>query len=113
MSNNLCKCIDLLEKISKIKNPNLRKEVLAEFSSDESLFLALCEILFNLKKIYPKLEKRQQIKIKRYTRSIKNIVGQTKPKTVRQRKKVAKQIGGFLPILIPTVISILSALLKS
>jgi hypothetical protein len=108
MSKNLQNCIEILKHISEIKNPKKRKEALIIFSNNDCLYSALNEIAKN--QIFNKipLSKKNNKLLKDFTPQIKKLACKTKNKQLQKRRII--QSGGFLPILIPAVASILTTL---
>ena len=108
MTNNLNNCIEKLLIISKIKDPNLRKKVLVEVS-DDCLYKALKEIAINTVGNKVPLTKVIKNQLKKYRKNIIDLSKNTQNKI--KRKKLVVQSGGFLPILIPAIASIITTLL--
>ena len=107
VSQSVRKTIPLLNVISKLSKPN-RKKVLSEVGGDDMIYKSLREIAHNTIKGNVKLNKFQKAKLKPYSRTLKDLC--TSPKCSKRRKKLVVQSGGFLPILIPAVASLIASL---
>jgi hypothetical protein len=86
----------------------LRKKVISEVF-DDCLYKALNEISVNTVAGKIPLNNQQKKLLRKHKITIKKLACYTKNKN--RRKKLVLQSGGFLPILIPTVASILTSLL--
>jgi len=102
MSKNLSRCYAKLQFIASTKNLRLRIKLLEEFF-DECLYKAIHEISLNYTKGNIPANKRIKSQLQRYMRILKRLSIRTKNK--HMQKKLVKQSGGFLPILM----SLLSA----
>ena len=111
MSENLKNCLEILKLISSVKSPILRRRLLTDYKDTDNVYNALREISHNILKKNIKLTTGQQKKLSKYSRIIEKLA--KKQKTKAARKKLLIQSGGFLPILIPTVISVLSEILRN
>ena len=107
VSQSVRKTVPLLKVIAKLSNAN-RKKVLSEVGGDEILYKALREIAHNTIKGNVKLNKYQKAKLKPYSRTLEELC--TSTKCLKRRKKLVVQSGGFLPILIPAVASLIASL---
>lgn len=101
--------IDKLKFVASVKNPLLRTKLLSELS-DDNLFKALNEIAINYFKGNINLNSKQKRQIKKYNRLLKRLTNKNSNKSIK--KRLIKQSGGFLPILLPTLASIVTALIK-
>jgi hypothetical protein len=110
MSNNLQLCMEKLKIISKIKDPRLRKKILIEIA-DDCLYKALNEIAVNTISKKVPLNRATKTKLRKYKTHIKALASKTKNK--RLQKKLVVQSGGFLPLLVPAVASILGSVLSA
>jgi hypothetical protein len=106
MSKNLQNCLKHFELISLIRNPRLRRGLLAELAINKCYYLALREMLNNSLKGNVKLNKRQKQKLNKYS-SVISKINCKKKLCKKNRKQFMIQSGGFLPDLIPAVISTL------
>jgi predicted nucleic acid-binding OB-fold protein len=110
MSKLLKNNIPQLQFIAGIKNKKLREKILKEKSSDEKLFSSLKEIVENtLRKKLP-IKPRTKKLLQRHKNKFKKFIKPTISK--RSRKTLLSQSGGYLPILIPLVVSFLSSILS-
>jgi hypothetical protein len=108
MSSNLRNCIQKLIIISKIKNQSLRKKVLLNLY-DECLYKALYEVAVNTVSKNVPLKKKDKLLLRKHKLKIQKLACFTRNK--QKRKSLISQSGGFLPILIPTIASILTSLI--
>lgn len=111
MSCNLKKCINKLLVISKVKNLSLRKKLLKDISCDEKVFAALQEIALNTVHSNVPLETPVKKKLRKYKKDILKLTKKVKSK--RKQKSLVVQSGGFLPFLIPAVLSVLTSVLSN
>jgi len=111
MSANLKHCFETLKVIAKIKNHKLRKAILREFRNDECLYRALKEIAVNTVNRNIKLTPLQIRKLRTSKKIIKQL--SLKAKDRKKKRRLVVQSGGFLPILIPAVISIISEIIRN
>ena len=58
------------------------------------------------------LQQREKVKLRKYSKVLKKFA-EKKKKSKKSRQKLIQQSGGFLPILIPVVTSILSELIRN
>lgn len=110
-SKNLRNCLRKLSTICEIKNPKLRQKVLQNLY-DDCLYNALYEITANVTSKNIPLSKRTKenlYKRKKDLNIIRELSHYTRNK--RRRKRLVTQSGGFLPLLLPTVASILTSLI--
>lgn len=112
LSENVTSCLEILKKVASIKDRKLRAKVLQDFSCDNALFQALQEISLNTQAQTLPLTKEQKQKLKRYRKKIEIYSKKSKLKTKRNREKIVVQSGGWVGIVLPTVISLLAALKK-
>jgi hypothetical protein len=105
MSINLRKTLRQLELISRIKRPQVRRAVLSDISCQDCYYKALREIVLNAAKGNVPLSKVQKGKLRRYKQQIKAIISPRKSKKLRSQAVI--QSGGWLPILLPVITSIL------
>jgi hypothetical protein len=106
MSLNLKKCMRQLQLIAAIKNPKTREAVLKDFSCNKCLYKALREIARNTIKRNVPLRAEHKLKLRRYAPLIKQLACKKLKKPRRTRAVI--QSGGFLPVLIPIIASILA-----
>ena len=110
MSTNLKNCIEKLKIVSKIKDQALRKKVLAEIA-DPCLYKALKEIAINTVAKKVPLSKPTKKRLEKFEKQILALTKNTNSN--KQRKNLIVQSGGFLPILVPAILSVLTTLLKN
>jgi hypothetical protein len=77
--------------------------------NDDCLYKALNEIAVNTVNKKVPLSQKQKTSLKKYKIDIEKLSCYTKNSA--KRKKLVCQSGGFLPILIPTIASVLTTLL--
>lgn len=109
MTQNLRKNFKLLELLMTTKNESTRKTMLKDLSKNDKFFRALKEVCRNVLIGNIPMSKYKKKKLQPHEKLIKGIV-LTKKLTTKKRKQMVTQSGGFLPFLLPTVISILSTL---
>lgn len=108
MSCNLKNCLKKLEVVSNVKSVKLRKKLLKEISCDENVFKALQEIVINTINQNVPLDNKTKKKLRKYKKEFQAFTKVVKSK--QKKKKLIQQSGGFLPAIIPAVLSILSAI---
>ena len=107
ISQSVRKTLPLLKTISKLSKAN-RSKILSEVGGEDAVYKALREIAHNTIKGNVKLNNYQKAKLKPHARTLRNLC--TSNKCLKRRKKLVVQSGGFLPILIPAVASLISSL---
>ena len=112
MSQNLVLWIEHLKFIASIQDPMERNVRLKRFADNMEFFDALKEIAINTMNMNVPLKITQKEKLRRYARTIRELADK-KPKSKLKRKKLIEQSGGFLPILIPLVASVIGEVLKN
>jgi hypothetical protein len=90
-------------------SPKLRKIVLSQ--ADGQLVLAICECMLNFLLGNVKINDRVLDKLQKHKQNIRLLVD--KGKTIKQKKDLLVQKGGFLLLIIPAVLEIVTNLLKS
>jgi hypothetical protein len=106
MSASVKRNIRALRVLSKAPK-KLRDIVLTD--ADEDLILALCEVIHNVLIGTVKLKPKQIKKLRRYHSTLFNLSQKTT--SVRKKRKLLLQKGGFLSTLLPPAIALLSTLL--
>ena len=101
--------LDILTRLSKRK----RMKELAEMGGEIKLYNALHEIAFNTIKGPVKLTEVQKRKIKPYRKTLEDLCKKKYKNCIKKRKELIIQSGGFLPIVLPTIVSLLSAILNN
>ena len=87
--------------------PRIRKIIIE--NADKGLILVINECVKNFLMGNVKLNDELMTKIKKYKKIIRNFSNQDCQK---RKKEILVQKGGFLPLLIPTIISVISSLIK-
>ena len=99
----------LLEKSS----PKLRVRLLQDLIENKSFRNFLEEIFINVEGDTFKFSSEDELKLKKKNKVIKALTDIPKNyKTKAKRKVAATQIGGFLPILIPSLIAVIGELIR-
>ena len=110
MSSNLRMCMEKLKIIAKIRDSRLRKKILSEIA-DQCLYKALNEIAVNTVSRKVPLNRATKISLRKYKTHINSLARKTSNR--RLQKKLVVQSGGFLPVLIPAITSILGSILST
>ena len=110
-SKSLGKALPFLKLVSNLSNQN-RRRVLRELGGDKTVYNALNEIAHNTIKGKVKLNKSQSRKLKPHRKILENLCKPTNRNCSKKRKSLIVQSGGFLPILIPALATILSTIIK-
>lgn len=105
MSKKVMKNLDILKVISKCKDK--QRKVLIEHA-DADLIHALAECCLNIINSNVPLTRTQKKKLKRYRKRLHDI-SSSKVK-INKKKKILKQKGGFLPLVIGPILSLLGGL---
>lgn len=111
MSHHLHNSLDKLVVVSKLSgNTKLQKQLLKEFCNDPSFLFAIVEIAINTVRKRVPLTQDQLNKLRPHIKLIRKIALESEHtfKKRSTREKIVQQSGGFLPILIPTIASILT-----
>ena len=104
---NLEKQVDLLSALSHCKI-KIRKAILD--NADKDLIDAICQCFFNLLRGNIKLSQLQKEKLSKYRHTLRRLVNKS---SLKQKKKILIQNGGFLEFLIPAAISGISSIISS
>ena len=107
MSRIVKKNIETVRLLSKLRLKKDRKKLLDTHNSD--LVRALCEIIQNVLNGNVKLSPSEIKRLKKYHRDILKIAHKTT--SLKKKKQLIIQKGGFLATLIPPAIALLTALL--
>jgi len=110
MSKILKSCFPKLSFICKIKDPKLRKKLLINIA-DNCLFQALHEIAVNTIKGRVPLSNSQKRKLSKHKSTLSKLAKNGKPNK-KGKLILIKQSGGFLPILLPAIATVLSSIIK-
>lgn len=105
MSSTIKQCINTFKIVSDISDSQTRKKAVECLCENGWLYKALREIALNIVRKNIPLNLNQKKKLKRYRKSIYKLAI---TKSNRKNKKLVSQVGGFLPILVPALISLLS-----
>lgn len=99
---------DFLSLLARTKSKQQQKKLI-NFASKDQIH-SLLEIILNLKRKKLVLNKTQRKRLTKYKRAFKLLLDS---KQVGKQKQILNQTGtGFLPILLPSVISAIAGLLK-
>lgn len=104
--NNIKKNFDNLKFISHC-HPRLRKTVVKH--ADKKLILALCECMYNFLIGNIKTNDEFEGKAKKYKNVLRTLMN--KDDTVENKKEILVQKGGFLPVLLPTILGVIANLI--
>lgn len=104
---NIISQIDLLKTLGNCKN-KLRKSIIVK--SNRKLVQAICELIDNTLRGNLKFLKFDYNNLKKYKHTFRKLLKKSNLKT---KKKILIQHGGFLPILIPSIIGGLSTIISS
>lgn len=107
MSASIKRHFDTLKVLSKAPH-KLRNAVIDHSKAD--LVRALCEIVYNTLEGNIKLTEKDRQKLKRYHRYLYQL--SRKSLSVKKKKQILKQRGGFLMTLLPPALAILATLLR-
>jgi hypothetical protein len=102
--------MEKLKIISKIKDSRLRKKILSELA-DDCIYKALHEIAINTVNKKVPLSTDVKKSLKKYKSHIQELTKRTSNRS--KRKRLVVQSGGFLPLLIPAVASVLGSVLSA
>lgn len=108
MSRNLRNCVRKLAIIAEVKNRRLQTQLLKDISCEDKIYKALKELALNVRDGNIPLTRSEKQRLKRYKSRIKALTCKVTSK--KKRRKIVTQSGGWLGILIPTVLSILSTI---
>lgn len=106
-SKNLKKSIPLLETLSTVRDKNKRNVLLKTFESN--LQRAIREISHNLLNGNVQLTAEEKKKLEKFKKVLR-LLADTKTKKRRFRKIVVQAGSGFLPAVIPLIVSAISAM---
>ena len=98
---------DYLSLLSKTKQKK-KRDLLIDYASKQDI-VAIQEIVYNLMYGSIPLTSSQKRTLSKYQQTLREII--RKSTSVKHKKQVLKQEGGFLPTLIPIALSVLSSLL--
>ena len=89
--------------------PKLKKSILTEMSQNDCYFNALFEIVHNISKKKLKFKPNEKRKLKKYVKLMEKII--EKPKSKSKRVSAIKQSGGFFPIILPILGTVVAELI--
>jgi len=95
------------------KSVKLKKSILEEMSKNVCFFDAIFEIVNNiyLRKLKLKLSPSERKKFKKYLNVLDKI--HQHPKSIVKKKKLIKQSGGFLPLILPLLASVITGIVTN
>ena len=100
---------DYLTLLSKAKKKRRRQKLID--LADNSEIQAICEIVYNILGGRLPLKPEQKKKLKRHRVALRNIVDRSK--SVKKKKKILQQSGGFLSAVLPLVVSALGSIVPA
>ena len=103
--DNIINCASELEKIAKEKNIKKRKELIQQ--AKNCVIDAISEIALNCLKGNIPLQNCDFKKLKKYQNILRNI---STVKPVLKRRHLIQQTGGFLQLLIPAALSLVTSI---
>ena len=106
MSPTLRKYLNNLEFIASIKDKKVRNGVLKQYSSLSDFHRALREVAENTVKQNIPLYRIQKKRLKPHRKALLGLLNKNKSEKLKKKKVI--QSGGFLPILIIILLSLLS-----
>jgi len=106
MSLTLTKYLNTLQFIASIKDKKVRSGVLKQYSSLKDFQKALREVAENTVKKNVPLDANQKKKLKPHRKALLEFLSNNKSKKLSRKKVI--QSGGFLPILLPIILSLLT-----
>jgi hypothetical protein len=112
MSKNLKRCASVLSLVSRIRNKRLRDLILKEISCDDHIYDALSEITVNTLKGNVPLTESQKKKLRRQKRFMSALSCDKNKVSLRKRKYLVQQSGGYLATVLPVIVTLLSELLS-
>ena len=107
-SKNLKRCIPVLETLSTVKDAKKRKMLLRMF--EDNLRRAIREISHNLLQGNITLNEEDKKRLTRF-KKILRLLADPKTKKLRFRRIVSQTGRGFLPLLIPLIVSAVTAMI--
>ena len=113
MSKNLRKCMKTMHLLCSTQNKKLRKSIIQEMAKHQCFFEAIYEIVNNihLKNIKLKnLKSLDKKRLKKFLPLLRKIHSCPKNKSIR--KKLVVQTGGWLPIVLPVLTTVVGELIS-
>ena len=111
ISGSLKKSFPLLKMTAGMSKDN-RSRILKEMGGDKTVYNALHEIAFNTIKGNYKLPNSHSKKLKAYKPLLQQFCMSKNKSCAKKRKHLIEQSGGFLPILIPALATVLSSIIS-
>jgi hypothetical protein len=111
VSNSLRSTYPFFKLLNKFESED-REKLLGKLKGDKTAYNALHEIAFNTLKGNYKLNKNQKKRLKPYDSVMKNLCCSKNRKLNKKRQELIKQSGGFLPILIPAIATVLASIIN-
>ena len=105
---NFEKNLEKIKVLAKCKNKKLRNLLIK--NSDKEVICTLCEIIDNILHGNIPLNEKTKNKLKKYKNILRKFI---KKSSLNTKKKILIQKGGFLQILIPSVISAVASIIGS
>ena len=105
--DNLKKNKNILEYLGKCK-AKIRRAIPA--NADKELVDSICQFVFNMLSGNIDLNENEKRNLVKYKKTLRTIVGRS---TLKEKKKILVQQGGFLQFLIPAAITGISQILSS
>jgi hypothetical protein len=109
MSKNLRNCMKNMDIFCNTKCRKLKKSILKEMSKNDDYFKALFEIVHNISVNKLKIPKKDKRRMKKHIKTLEHIL--CNPKSRVKRASAVVQSGGFLPIILPILGTVLSGLI--
>lgn len=108
MSQDLLRTqLDLLKLLGKPNN-RYRKAIL--INADKALVHALCQIIQNVLEGNLQISQTDKDKLRRFKTTLHSLIQKS---SLKEKKKILVQKGGFLQFLIPAVITGISSIISS
>ena len=105
--DNIHKQKDMLNLLGHCK-ARLRKAIIR--NSDKDLVDAICQCVYNVLKGNVDLSESEKHRLVLYKKTLRKLVSKS---TLKEKKKILVQRGGFLEFLIPAAISGISSIISS
>lgn len=112
VSRSVEQSLPILKLLSNTRNFRLRTDILKQLKGDQTIFNALKEIVHNYKNGKIQTSKSQSRKLVKYNSLFDKFLCDKTKNCSRKRNKVLVQSGGWLSILIPIAVEIISSLFR-
>jgi hypothetical protein len=103
--DNLKSQIDIIKVLG---NPKYRKAILAH--ADKRLITSLCELIYNVLKNNINISEQNRAKLLKHRKFLRELCEKS---SLKAKKKILIQKGGFLQFLIPAVIGGIAQIISS